>query len=293
MALNNLRLDRIVLVSADPERLAAFYTAAFGFERLAAEAIGGADAERRFGRGVRHARIVPMRLGGQRVDLVAPDPLGAPCSDVPGWDPLFQHFAIIVSDMAVAFTRLSACDTWTPISRDGPQVLPDASGGVTAFKFRDPEGHPLELLAFPPGKAPDPWRGSPPGAVCLGIDHSAISVADSARSIRFYESLGLNVVQSSHNVGPEQACLDDVDSPDVLVTGLACPGRTPPHVELLCYRGGFVRSAAPPGLTDIAATRLAFAGRPARPSGDALSGNDLVRDPDGHLLEFTIDPSAP
>ena len=50
------------------------------------------------------------------------------------------------------YARLSAHAGWTTISTDGPQLLPASSGGVTAYKFRDPEGHPLELIAFPPGR---------------------------------------------------------------------------------------------------------------------------------------------
>ena len=39
---------------------------------------------------------------------------------------------------------------FTTISRNGPEALP---GGVVAFKFRGPDGHPLELIQFP---WPDP-----------------------------------------------------------------------------------------------------------------------------------------
>ncbi|MGB8684208.1 MAG: hypothetical protein WCD12_15080, partial [Candidatus Binatus sp.] len=60
---------------------------------------------------------------------------------------------------------------------------------VTALKFRDPEGHPLELIAFPPDDTPAKWQRSST-AECLGIDHSAISVAVTERSVKFYERLG-------------------------------------------------------------------------------------------------------
>ncbi len=43
----------------------------------------------------------------------------------------------------------------------GPERLPARSGGVSAFKFRDPDGHPLELLAFPPEAVPPIWRDRP------------------------------------------------------------------------------------------------------------------------------------
>ena len=44
----------------------------------------------------------------------------------------------------------------------------------------------------------------------LGIDHSAIAVSDSARSIAFYEALGLRVAARALNSGHEQARLDGV-----------------------------------------------------------------------------------
>jgi hypothetical protein len=44
--------------------------------------------------------------------------------------------------------------------------------GVVTFKFRDPEGHPLELLEFPPGNMPAAWRRRQGVGPCLGNDHS-------------------------------------------------------------------------------------------------------------------------
>lgn len=308
-----VRLLRLAMISADPDKLAGFFEAAFGFERIGerrpdptwraeGEASQGSAAPEDEGwiassaardGGGEAAHTVGIRLGDQIVHLIAPRPIGAPYpGDVPGWSPLFQHFAIIVSDMEAAYARLSTCGGWTAISRDGPQTLPKSSGGVTAFKFRDPEGHPLELLAFPPGAAPQPWRHATAGALCLGIDHSAISVADTARSVRFYESLGLRVAQTSHNRGEEQARLDDIDAADVEVTGLTCPAQPAPHVELLFYRGAFARSGPTPGESDVCATRFVFAlaeaSRIALRSHypDAFLDDGLIRDPDGHLIQL-------
>lgn len=286
------RLARIALNATDPERLAVFYRAALGFR----------DAE---GIGAGPARVVPLRLGDQRLDLVAaPDGRPYP-GEVPGFSPLFQHCAIIVSDMAAAHARLSAHPGWRPISTDGPVRLPAASGGVTAFKFRDPEGHPLEFLAFPPDAIPEAWRRPGAAGPCLGLDHSAISVADTARSVAFYESLGLSVVSRSLNTGPEQARLDAVPAPTVEVTGLGFPDGRPPHVELLCYRGDHPRPVSDLAVGDVAATRLVIAmadgealaaacathaGRlvPAgSTSQPATGGAALLRDPDGHFVMLT------
>ena len=97
-----------------------------------------------------------LRLGRERIELLEftdsagrPYPPGSTSTDL--W---FQHMAIVVNDMRHAYQRVMANRRFRPISRDGPVRLPDTSGGVTAFKFRDHDGHPLELLAFPEGHAP-------------------------------------------------------------------------------------------------------------------------------------------
>lgn len=261
---NPIRLDRIRLVSADPEALAGFYTAALGFSRAAGIRMAAGET------------VVSLRLGAQAVDLVGHAEPGRPYpANVPGWSPLFQHIAIVVSDMVAASERLGAGPGWQPISLAGPERLPAASGGVTAFKFRDPEGHPLEFLAFPPGGVPKAWCG-PDRGPCLGIDHSAISVVDTAASLAFYEELGFTVLSRSTNIGPEQARLDGLPDPRVTVTGLRPPGAPTPHVELLSYAGAFPRAGLACGPHDIAATEMVFS--------EAAGGLTCVQDPDGHRL---------
>ena len=181
------------MVCGDLEALAEFYQAAFGFQRIG----GGLTPAVRGG--------VELGLGGQTIRLIRAQPGGRLYpKDVAGWSPLFQHIAIVVADMARAYAHLSTVAGWTPISPSGPQILPVASGAVSAFKFRDPEGHPLELIAFPAGAIPRQWQATSQ-AVCLGIDHSAVSVSNTAVSVDFYESLGLDRSGGSLNVGPEQA----------------------------------------------------------------------------------------
>lgn len=305
MAVSVEGIARISLNAADPDRLAAYYEAAFGFVREG-DTVRPADlASRLFGVAVEGVRVVSLRLGEQVVDLVGLTPPGAPYpGDVPGNSPLFQHFAIIVSDMTAAYAQLTGLPGWQPISQGGPQILPASSGGVTAFKFRDPEGHPLELLAFPSDAVPETWRPTSEN-ICLGIDHTAISVADTDQSIAFYERLGFRVSSRSHNRGPEQARLDGIAGPDVAVTGLSLPGEAAPHLELLCYRTARDRASTALRATDAAATRLVL----SLPHADALSilseklamlrvsaglvtwpdgrTEVLLRDPDGHHLLLT------
>lgn len=269
------RLSRIVLICADAAALATFYARAFGFAPCAGP---NADPALAGLLGVEAAEVTLMCLGDETVALVQTSPQGRPYpAGVAGWSPLFQHFAIVVSDMAAAYAALRAVRGWTPISTDGPQVLPASSGGVTAYKFRDPEGHPLELLAYPAGAAPPHWAGRKRQS-CLGIDHSAISVADTEQSVAFYSKLGLKRVARSLNQGLEQERLDGLPAPIVEVTAMAPETQPTPHVELLCYRGRFPRNQSLADANDIAATQLVF---------DAARGAGcMLRDPDGHLIRL-------
>jgi catechol 2,3-dioxygenase-like lactoylglutathione lyase family enzyme len=260
-------LSRIELISSDLAQLAAFY-----------HTLGFTVSETPPPQAMEPVRLA-LALGHERVDLVRPLNPGAPYpAVVPGWNLQFQHFAIVVSDMAQAYARLQRTVGWTAISLNGPQRLPDTSGGVTAFKFRDPEGHPLEFIAFPTGRWPDRWRRASGVDLFLGIDHSAISVADTRRSQRFYETLGLVLSASSFNIGCEQARLDNIVEPRLSVTTLTTAGHAAPHLELLCYHGEFPRTAPPPA-DSIAATRLVF-----RLAATGKSAEATLRDPDGHTI---------
>jgi len=209
------RLTRFGLTTADAESAAKFYEAAFGCRRIATERLGGPGFERLMG-ATGGADRITLNLGREIIELMQFDFPGEPYPRaLPSSDLVFQHFAIVVADMTRAFQRLSAIAGWTPISTGGPERLPASSGGVIAFKFRDPEGHPLELLAFP-GDARSNWPGVSPEEICLGIDHSAISVSDSAASIAFYQNLGLSVSARSFNHGCEQQRLDDVPTPRLM-----------------------------------------------------------------------------
>jgi catechol 2,3-dioxygenase-like lactoylglutathione lyase family enzyme len=278
-----LRHLRLCSVQAKP--LAAFYESALGFRRVAVEHLSGARTQERLGVAGRTLRIT-LELGAQTIKLLQfvdhpgrDYPAGSDASDL-----VFQHFAVVVADMAAAMEQLSRTPGWAPITRGGPQQLPASSGGVTAFKFRDPDGHPLELLAFPRDNMPTHWRHQQSRGLFLGIDHSAISVADSARSAGFYESLGLKRSGQSVNDDPLQAALDGLEHPVAEVTAME-PAHAAPHVELLCYRK--TRNDGPLDLrvNDVAATCLVFEADRHSLRPEAWDGpvHDLV-DPDGHHL---------
>lgn len=294
------RIAAVSLASADADALAEFYTA-LGFERAGIELRGGPAFARLAHLSRAEARVVLLRLGEEWLELATfarpgrPYPEGSASND-----PWFQHFAIVVSSMQAAFARLTRLTGWTPITQSAPQRLPESSGGVIAFKFRDPEGHPLELLEFPADRMPAVWRARWDEAHPFrGIDHSAIVVASTERSVDFYaRRLGFVRTGGSRNRGTEQARLDGLLEPEVEVTALAAAALQPPHLELLCYltpRGRAVPSA-PFAACDIAATRLVI--EIGDPAGIELAlGADAARltafnataaasmhDPDGHAL---------
>ncbi|MFN9694477.1 MAG: VOC family protein [Synechococcaceae cyanobacterium] len=190
-------------------------------------------------------RLRRLALGGEVLELSEvlelapgarpgrPIPADSRCND--RW---FQHICLVVNSMELALAGLRpALDAGriTAISTT-PQRLPDwntAAAGIIAYKFHDPEGHPLELLEFPPDKGDARWQQAGPGPL-LGIDHSAIGIADTAISSAFYaELLGLLHLSDGENSGPEQDGLDDLMGVRVRITALRC--LQGPGIECLDY----------------------------------------------------------
>lgn len=268
-----LALLHASLTVRDLDAAISFYAGALGF---AAETPTQPPAHLF---GAASARGMRLRRGRQALELVQFDPPGA---DYPPGsranDAWFQHCALATDDIGAALARLDRFGV-EAISRQRPSRLP---GGIVACKFRDPDGHPLELIGFP---APDP-------ATAGGIDHCAIAVADAQTSIRFYaDRLGLTEQARQVNQGPAQDALDGLDGVIADVVALA-PAQPAPHLELLGYR-------QPPGRTmpamqprDIAASRLVFRVDRLDVPPDAPRAADgsaaLWRDPDGHRLLLTV-----
>lgn len=216
---------------------------------------------------------VTLQRGEQIILLQAFTPPGAAYPSNPSaCDQAFQHLALPVADAAEAAGRLPGGAS--PISRGGAQKLPPSSGSATAYKFRDPEGHPLELIQFA-----DLHLG--------GVDHSAIVSADAESSIAFYrDQLGFTVASRQTNRGPEQDRLDGLTDTVVDVIALE-PAVATPHVELLAYRTPPVCPARRHAPNDVAATRLVLAVDHLPSPGERLADGTkaaLLHDPDGHLL---------
>jgi catechol 2,3-dioxygenase-like lactoylglutathione lyase family enzyme len=275
------RIAGFGLTSPDAARLAEFYATAFGARHVSSERLTGARFERLMGvhgGALRHS----LQLGREAVDILQFDAPGRPYPRRLSLDDtVFQHFALVVSNMDLAFAQLQRASGWTPISSGGPQRLPQGSGGVTAFKFQDPDGHPLELLEFPEHAVPPQWKKRSAYGIFLGVDHSAISVCDTAASTVFYQSLGFTVTARTFNCGVEQANLDGMPSPQVEVTALSLAALIP-HLELLCYRSDVRPLRQALSSNDVAATRIALAADGFENNIDTM--RQLVVDPDGHHL---------
>ena len=224
----------IGMTVASVERSAAFYADVLGFEKISDVEVAGEEWARLQGVPGLRLRVAQMRLGDERIELMEyRTPRGRPIpSDSRSHDRWFQHVAIIVSDMDRAYARVRAAGV-EHVS-PAPQRLPDwnrKAGGIRAFYFKDPDGHALELLWFPPGKGAPQWRRE--DALFLGIDHTAIVVADTARSLACYhDALGLIVAGESENWGPEQERLNDVPGARLRITTLRAPARRRPAVRL-------------------------------------------------------------
>lgn len=258
------RIAAFRLVTRAPERLLAFY-AALGFTVGEALAVPPEECAMLGLSGT--ATRWPLRLGGTRIDLDHYTQPGRTYpKDADAASRCFQHLALVTDDVATSWAVAKAAGA-TPISCDGPVTLPRSSGGATAIKFRDPEGHPLELLRFA-DMADRDWVGSGIG----GIDHSAIVAHDLDASIAFYTAHGLARAAGTLNRGSEQAALDGLADPVADVVPMM-PGDARPHVELLHYRRPGEAPNGQVDVADVAATRIVWQG------GDPA----LLRDPDGHF----------
>jgi catechol 2,3-dioxygenase-like lactoylglutathione lyase family enzyme len=264
------------LTVADMERSLAFFTTVLPFEKVADREVAGRDYERLLGVSGLRTRVATLRLGDDTLELVEYlEPRGRPLPrDSRSNDRWFQHVAIVVRDMDRAYARLRRHGV-EQVSPE-PQLLPawnPQAGGIRAFYFKDPDGHPLELIQFPPGKGDPRWepreftsrgdahreaqpsggRTETPAALFLGIDHTAIVVRDTDASLRFYrDTLGLRVAGESENHGPEQERLNAVPGARLRITGLRA--ETGPGIELLEY----------------------LAPRDGRPAPEDLRANDLA-----------------
>jgi catechol 2,3-dioxygenase-like lactoylglutathione lyase family enzyme len=296
----------------DMDRAVAFYTGVLSFVKVSETELSGRPYELLTGVFGARSRVVRLRLGSEEIELTEfLAPKGRPMpSDVRANDRVFQHVAIVVSDLAKAYDLLRKAGVEQ--ASTGPQWLPDwnpNAGGIAAFYFRDPDRHFLEVISFPRGKGSPRWQETV-GPLYLGIDHTAIVVGNTDASLRFYrDSLGFAVVGESENYDVEQEHLNNVFGARLRITALrAAEG---PGVELLEYLAPRDGRAAPADLrandiahwqtTLIAASleqlmplarthqiSLVSPGPVTGVQGVPYAAGALTRDPDGHGLRIVV-----
>ena len=224
------------LTIADMERAIAFYTDVLGFKKSSDCEVAGAEFDHLYGLANVQLRVVQLELGNETIELTEfLTPKGRPIpGDSRSHDHWFQHLAIVVSDMAKAYQHLR--QHWVPQTSPNPQTLPawnPVAGDIQSFYFKDLDGHNLELIQFPAGKGDPKWQ-QPTEALFLGIDHTAIVVADTAISRVFYcDQLGMQLQQESQNSGSEQERLSGISDVQVQISSLKAPSGL--GIELLEY----------------------------------------------------------
>ena len=216
-------VDAIGTTVSDMDRSLEFYSKVLHFQKISDQEFAGEAIEHLKGVfGVR-VRVVRMKLGDETLELseyLAPRGRPIPV-DSRSNDRWFQHVAIIVRDMGKAYAWLR--QNKVQHASSGPQRLPDwnkNAGGIEAFYFRDPDGHNLEILHFPEGKGDPKWHRAG-SDLFMGIDHTAIVVADTENSVAFYRDvLGMRIAGESENYGTEQEHLNNVHGARLRITAL-------------------------------------------------------------------------
>jgi catechol 2,3-dioxygenase-like lactoylglutathione lyase family enzyme len=229
-------VESVAITVGDLEAATAFYTDVLTFRVESRAELAGERYERLYGVFGARIRTARLALGDERIELmefVVPRGRSIP-ADSRSNDGWFQHVAIIVADMDRAYAWLR--EHRVEHASTGPQRLPDwnpNAGGIEAFYFRDPEGHNLEVLRFPEDKGDPKWH-RPSDELFLGIDHTAVVVADTDASLAYYrDGLGLAVAGASENYGPEQERLNNVFGARLRITALRAGAG--PGIELLEY----------------------------------------------------------
>jgi catechol 2,3-dioxygenase-like lactoylglutathione lyase family enzyme len=303
-------VEAVGMTVSDMDRAVEFYSRVLAFEKLSDVELVGEPFELLQGVfGVR-MHVVRMRLGEEQIELTEYlAPRGRPIPlDSRSNDRWFQHVAIIVNDMDRAYQWLRQHKVQH--ASTGPQRLPDwnpNAGGISAFYFRDPDGHNLEILSFPPEKGNPRWH-APTERLFLGIDHTAIVVSDTEASLRFYRDvLGFEVAGNSENYGTEQAHLNNVAGAHLRITGLKVASG--PAIEFLEYLEPRDGRPTPADLraNDLAHWQTRLITRDAGTTANGLwaaqssfispgvvalpdgslgfARGFIVRDPDGHAMQ--------
>ena len=304
-------VDSVDITVSDMDRAVDFYSHVLSFKKVRDTEVAGETYENLEGVfGVR-MRVVRLQLGDEFIELTEYlAPKGRPITaGARSNDRSFQHIAIIVSDMDKAYAWLR--QNRVEYASSEPQRLPywnRSASGIKAFYFKDPDGHPLEILQFPPDKGAEEWH-RPSAKLFLGIDHTAIVVGDTEASLRFYRDLlGMRIAGESENYGTEQEHLNNVFGAHLRITSLRAGSG--PGVELLEYlspRDGspfpldehandvihrqtvLITKSADRAARDLSLANVNFVSSSVIANQKVELGYQtafIVRDPDGHAVEI-------
>jgi catechol 2,3-dioxygenase-like lactoylglutathione lyase family enzyme len=230
------KVEAIGITVSEMDRSVKFYRDVLGFKKISDTESYGQQYEDLQGIFGLRIHVVRMQLGEEVIELT--DYLTSGGRSIPedakSNDLIFQHIAIVVSDMDEAYALLRK--NMTMHVSTGPQTIPasnKAAAGIKAFYFHDPDMHNLELIYFPKGKGQSKWQNTK-ARLFLGIDHTAIGVSDTDSSLKFYENiLGIERKGESWNAGMEQAHLNFVEGASLHITGLRA--QQGPGIEFLQY----------------------------------------------------------
>jgi catechol 2,3-dioxygenase-like lactoylglutathione lyase family enzyme len=218
------------------DRSVHFFHDVLGFKKISDTELQGTGYENLEGIFGLRMRVVQMQLGDETITLTGYLTSGGRSipEDARSNDLIFQHIAIVVSNMEEAYAHLRKYMVMHVST--GPQTLPasnKAAAGIKAFYFHDPDMHNLELIYFPKGKGQPKWQTTN-GKLFLGIDHTAIGIRNTDSSLHFYQDiLGIHRKGDSWNMGMEQAHLNFVEGASLHITGLRADAG--PGIEFLQY----------------------------------------------------------
>jgi catechol 2,3-dioxygenase-like lactoylglutathione lyase family enzyme len=304
-------VETVGMTVGNMDRSEEFFSKVLSFERISDVEVHGSEYEKLQGVFGLRMRVVRMKLGAEMIELtqyLAPEGRPIP-ADWRSNDHWFQHIAIVVSDMDKAYQHLRVHKVRH--ASTGPQTIPvsnKAAAGIRAFYFKDPDGHNLEIIYFPPGKGDARWQQKS-DQLFLGIDHTAIVVSNTQNSLKFYRDiLGLKLAGESMNSGTEQEHLNNVSGARLHISGLRA--KNGPGVEFLEYlmpRDGrpapkdtrandlwhWQTTVSTTGAEAAARSFNASRGRIISPGVAQIADKTfgftkgfLARDPDGHGLQF-------
>jgi len=292
-------VTKIGIVVDDMDRSVDFYTHVLDFQKVSDNEVAGERYEQLNGVFGLRCRIVGLTLGNESIELteyLTPRGRLIP-RDSRSNDHWFQHIAIVTTDMDRAYTRLR--ENKVHFASTGPQTLPQwnkGAAGIRAFYFRDPDDHVLEVINFPSDKGDPKWQST--NDLFPGIDHTAIVVENTEKSLAFYrDALGFRVAGGSENYGVEQEHLNNIQAAHLRITTMKSPAG--PGVEFLEYLAP--RDGRPYPADSKANDIFAWQTNLATPDAAGLlkdlrergytvistppsESEFIVRDPDGHAV---------